>query len=78
MKHSTKCFIKYILITIVGVILYLLGAEAAYIQRGYIAYGGECFLLLLPLWWHLVETMVIEAVTSFKQYFKEDIQDEEN
>lgn len=78
MKPATKCLIKYILITIAGVILYLLGAEAAYIQRGYIAYGGECFLLLLPLWWYLVETMVIEAVNDIKQNITEVYENEEN
>lgn len=55
-------FIKYGILTSLGVILYKLCAVAAYAERGYQAVGGEAAMLFLPVIWYLVE----ETVSSKK------------
>jgi len=57
-KRVTYTALKYVLLAVLGVLLYLHTAEAAEIQRGYKAYGGECVFLLLPLWWFFIEVTV--------------------
>lgn len=73
-KHKARIIaevaLKYLAVTILGIVLYLNTAEAAEITRGYKAYGGECLLLLLPIWWFFIETSVrdieIEVVKEEK------------
>lgn len=48
-------FIKYGILTAIGIILYKVCAAAAYAQRGYSAVGGEAFILLLPVVYYLIE-----------------------
>lgn len=51
-------FVKYGILTSLGIILYKLCAAAAYAERGYRAVGGEAALLFLPVIWYLVEETV--------------------
>ena len=68
---------KYLILTLIGIILYLMTAEAAYIQRGYRACGGELAFLLLPLWWFFVEVSIRNAETATKQnYYTEVMKNE--
>lgn len=64
-RRKARAALKWALLTLAGVALYLWGAEAAYIERGSRAYGGECLLLLLPLWYRLAA----EAVKDVKNEF---------
>ena len=66
-------YIKWLLITAAGVALYLWAADYAYMERGYKAYGGECFFLLLPLFWYLIGATVKDGVATVKEIFKEDL-----
>jgi hypothetical protein len=61
---------KWTAITVCGILLFKLGQAVAYAQRGYIAIGGEIFLLLLPLFWRLMETAIKEGV-AFEPRSKE-------
>lgn len=70
-KQIAETALKYVLIAILGVVLYVHTAEAAEIERGYKAYGGECFFLLLPLWWFLIEVSVRDTGAAVKQIYKE-------
>ncbi len=36
--------------TVLGLMLYGVMCWLAYTERGYVAFGGECFFLLFPLW----------------------------
>lgn len=54
---SAGTVVKYAILTLLGIWLYRLGAEAAFQQRGYFAIGGEGFALLLPYFvWAVVRT----------------------
>lgn len=58
---------KYLILTLTGIILFHMTAEAAYIERGYRAYGGEYLLLLLPLIWYAIETTVHDTIKEAKK-----------
>ncbi len=45
--------LKYAAIALLGLYAYYISAQVAFAQRGYVAYGGECFFLLLPFFWWL-------------------------
>ena len=62
---------KWISITMLGIAIYELMAEAAYIERGYRAFGGEILFIPLPLWWLIAESTlketkatIIEAIST--------------
>ncbi|WP_270427287.1 hypothetical protein [Fusobacterium mortiferum] len=44
MKNKTR-----VLVYVISIILTLLAIHLAYIQRGYLAIGGEVLLLLIPV-----------------------------
>lgn len=44
MKNKTR-----VLVYVISIILTLLAMHLAYIQRGYLAIGGEVLLLLIPV-----------------------------
>lgn len=47
--------IKYAILTVLAVILFLLLHRSAEVQRGYTAIGGEGLILALPLIWFVIE-----------------------
>lgn len=63
----------YILLTIAGIILFRIGSEVAYAERGYKAIGGEGFALLLPLYYLVISRTVQDFVRDFRE-LKEDEQ----
>ena len=69
-----KTALKWICITIAGFILFDKASEAAYIERGYKAYGGEYILLLFPVWFWLIESVVNDIKHDLKaeRNFKND------
>jgi drug/metabolite transporter superfamily protein YnfA len=59
MKRETKWAItKYIILTIIGVLLFRTASAAATQARGYSAIGGEAAFLFLPLVWWIAGTVV--------------------
>lgn len=70
-KRITETALKYALIAILGVVLYVHTAEALEIERGYKAYGGELIILLLPIWWIFIEKMARDIVAEAKQMYEE-------
>lgn len=75
-QQFIRAAIKWIIITAAGVALYFWAAELAYIERGYKAYGGECFFLLLPLFWYLIGATAKDSVATVKEILKEDKQND--
>lgn len=61
-KTWQRTLVKYILLTIAGIILFTVGAKAAYAERGYQAIGGEGFLLFLPLFYWLFSKTIRDIV----------------
>lgn len=70
-KRIAQKALKYVVITVLGIVLYLHTAEAAEIERGYKAYGGEVILLMLPLWWLLIEGTIKDAKAELKIMIEE-------
>ena len=57
-----KALIEYIILGVIGVVLYYLSHTQATAWRGYEAVGGEALLLGLPLWVALVKVSVRDLV----------------
>lgn len=55
--------LKWAAIIAVGILLFLWGERAAYIERGYEAVGGEYLLLLFPFFWWAIE----RSIKDFRQ-----------
>ncbi len=49
---------KYILLTLLGCVLFAVLNKVAYAERGYPAVGGEGFALLLPVFYWLISRSV--------------------
>lgn len=49
---------KYVLLTGAGILPYIMAAKYAFAERGYFAVGGEGFLLLLPVFYGLIEAVL--------------------
>jgi hypothetical protein len=58
----------YCFLTLVGLILYKVGAAYALRQRGHYAVGGEVLLLLLPVLWGLCYTVIRDWVRDAKKH----------
>lgn len=58
--------LKWAAIAMAGVLLFRRVSAGAYEWRGSVAYGGEYLLLLLPLWWWLVEVITWDWVVALK------------
>lgn len=78
-KTTLKDAIIFILLLIAGLVFFVLAHKAATITRGYVAYGGEILLAILPMiiYYAFVPT-VVDAVSDISQLFKElDDEDED-
>ena len=53
-----KKIIKIAAVIVATWIMFRIGQALAFRERGYIAYGGEYLLLLLPLFWKIGKTVV--------------------
>lgn len=58
--------IKWAVITLAGIFLFLWAKQAAGDWRGYDARGGEYLLLPLPLWWWLIEKCAGDFIRDIK------------
>lgn len=63
-----KAVAKYTILTMCGFLLFRAGQAAAFEQRGYIAYGGECFFLALPLFYYLISTTARDIAVEIKNF----------
>lgn len=59
-----KVPVKWIVLSILGVALFLLAHKLATVERSYNAMGGEMFMLLIPFF--------VWVAQDFKKFFKED------
>lgn len=58
--------VKYILLLIIGILAFKVGAKYAFRERGYCAYGGEWLLLLMPFIYYLFADIVKEIIKLFR------------
>lgn len=59
-----KVSVKWIALSILGIVLFLLAHKLATVERSYNAMGGEMFMLLIPFF--------VWIAQDFKKFFKED------
>lgn len=59
--------LKWLVIIAAGILLFLWGKRAAYIERGYEAVGGEYLLLLFPFFWWAAE----RVIKDFRRMWKD-------
>lgn len=59
-----KVSVKWIALSILGIVLFMLAHKLATVERSYNAMGGEMFMLLIPLF--------VWIAQDFKKFFKED------
>lgn len=72
MSAKTKAVLtalKWAVLTLAGVLLFITAKGAALEQRGYTAHGGEYLILPLPLWWWLIERCVGDFIRDIKAEF---------
>lgn len=67
--------VKYILLTIAGIIAFKYGADYAFEERGYFAYGGEYLLLLMPFVYYLFADMTKEIIEWTRLVFATEEQE---
>ena len=60
-----RTVLKYIALTLAGIILFCIGSACAYMERGYQAFGGEVFALFTPLFYWLISQTVRDALNLF-------------
>lgn len=67
MRGCIHAFVKYIILSVIGAILYIMAAKYAFIERGYFAVGGEAFMLLLPVFYCLVSSLIRDVMTEYRK-----------
>lgn len=63
--------VKYITLTVIGVILFITVNRAANAERHAASVGGEAFFLILPLMWWIVERTVKDLLAEYKRMWLE-------
>lgn len=71
MKAVVKIIVKYIIIAIVGVILFITVNRAANAERPAASIGGEAFFLILPIMWWVLERTVKDLFGEYKRILHE-------
>lgn len=66
-----KKAIKYAILTVCGVVLFIVGNGAANAERHAASVGGEAFFLILPLMWWIVERTVKDLLAEYKRMWLE-------
>lgn len=75
-RRIRETVIKYILLTIIGILLFSICTEDTLAERGRFAIGGEYLLLLLPLVYYVISDMTKEMVECIKFLFETEEQEE--
>lgn len=70
-KHKRRVkllpILKYSALTVLGVILFKIGAAQALVDRGYSAIGGEVFFLFLPVFYYLISKTVRDCLDDLRK-----------
>ena len=57
-KIDISPILKYLALTLLGLLLFKMAAKQARFDRGYAAIGGEAFFLFLPVFYYLISKTV--------------------
>ena len=64
-RFRAACVVKYLALTIAGILLFRAGQAIALIERGYAALGGEGFALFLPVFSFLISRTVQDIIKDW-------------
>lgn len=67
--QQVRTFLFYAMLAGIGILAFKALNAYATLERGYIAVGGEAGLLLLPLFWWLISTMVKDSIRDVAGIF---------
>ncbi len=56
-KNKWFAVAELAVVCLVAVTAFTRGRQAALIERGYDAYGGECLLILIPVIYYIIRSM---------------------
>lgn len=73
-----KILIKYVTITVCGVVLFIVINRSACPARSTPSIGSEGFFLILPLLWWIIERTTKDLWSEIKQKSNESAQDSES
>jgi len=65
-KRHKRALAFYGTLLALGVLLYIIAHDYATQQRGYVAYGGECVFLGLPLWGLIAQAIIADLVRDIR------------
>jgi hypothetical protein len=65
-----KKIIKYIILTIIGIVLFYFTHQAASVNREVPGVGGEVCFLLLPVLWYLAGNTIEDWISQIIDRFK--------
>lgn len=66
-KRHSEGLLKWTILVLLGILLFIAGSRQAFHQRGYEAIGGEIFLLALPAAYLAIEQMAKEIIEDTKR-----------
>lgn len=66
-KAYVRPVLKYLALTLLGFMLFMMAAKQARIDRGYSAIGGEVFFLFLPVFYYLISKTVRDWLDDLKK-----------
>lgn len=76
-KHKRRLnlypILKYAVLTLLGFIMFKIGAKKALIDRGYSAIGGEGLFLFLPVFYYLISKTVRDWLDDLKDNYKKGV-----
>lgn len=65
-QHKSGATMKYLLLSLLGILLYRIAAEWTLQARGYFAVGGEAFLLFLPVFYYIISESIKDFIREVK------------
>ncbi|MCM1062066.1 MAG: hypothetical protein NC452_17515 [Eubacterium sp.] len=66
-----KKLIKYAILTVCGVVLFITLNHSANLERTTPSIGGEAFFLIMPLMWWIIERTAKDFIREYKRLFRE-------
>lgn len=66
LRQVIWAIVKYAVLTVCGILLYLLAAKQVFVKRGYFAIGGEDLFLLLPVFYGVTHAVIRDWIKEIK------------
>lgn len=70
-KKTRKAVKKYVILTLIGIVLFAVASKKAYQWRGYRSVGGEGAFLFIPVLYALMNESVKDFIGDIKEFVGE-------